>query len=323
MKILLHYFPSKLFLFFIIILCIPAYGTENPTYVFLRNNVSARATALAGGLLTTSNDINAMFYNPATLGTLSQPQASFGFYQNLLDVNAGHASYGQEIPEIGYVGAGILFVDYGDFIRTDEYGAKLEPFSVLDFALNVGFASKIEDEISLGGNLFVGGNLRLISSSIASASSSAFAFDAGLLYQFPNERTGLAFSFLNIGTQLSSYGKTKEPLPTDLKFSLSHKPERLPVTLHLTFYRLNTEGDFSDKLTAFSFGGEFKIGQYVRARFGFDNQKRQDLKITGGVGLAGFSLGGGISYEEYTIDYGVLMYGPIGSQNFFTVGMRL
>jgi hypothetical protein len=86
---------------------------------------------------------------------------------------------------------------------------------------------------------------------------------------------------------------------------------------------LNEEGNFSDKLRAFSIGGEFKIGPYLRARLGYNNLKRQELKLSSGVGLAGFSLGAGIVYESFTFDFGTLMYGVVGSQSYFTVGMQL
>lgn len=300
-----------------------SFSSDNPTFRFLRSDVSARAASLGGGLLTTPNDINAMFYNPATLGTLTQPQASFGFYQYIVDVSAGHASYGQEIPDIGFIGGGIVFTNYGDFTTTDINGIKLDQFSALDLSINGSFATKLNLEPTVGGNVLIGGSLKYISSSIANYSSSAFAIDIGGLYQFSNQRTAIALSILNMGTQISSYISTKEPLPSLIKLSFSHRPERLPVNLHITFNHLNADGNFSDKLQAFSLGGEFKVGQYLRLRFGYNNQRRQDLKISSGVGLAGFSLGGGIVYNNYTFDYGNLMYGDIGSQNYFTVGMQL
>ena len=149
------------------------YASDNPTYLFLRNDVSARAAALGGGLLTTPNDINGMFYNPATLATITQQVASFGFFKHLLDVNAGHLSYGQELPDIGYVGGGVVFTNYGSITKTDENGIKGDQFSPLDLAINGSIASKIDVSSAMSGNFLVGGNLRFISSSIAGYSSSA------------------------------------------------------------------------------------------------------------------------------------------------------
>ncbi|MBM4165554.1 MAG: PorV/PorQ family protein [Ignavibacteria bacterium] len=314
------FFPFLIQLFFLSAI-LPA--NENPTFRFLRNDVGARAAALGGGLLTTADEINAMFYNPATLATLSHSRASFGYNSLLLDVSEGHASYGLDIPEFGYLGAGILFTNYGSFTRTNNSGTQLDEFSALDIAFISGIATKLEHQLPFGGNFFVGGNVKIISSSIADYSSSAFAIDAGLLYQFSNKRTAMAFSILNVGTQLSSFINTREPLPLDVKFAFTHRPERLPVNLHLTFFRLNHEGNISDKLRAFSVGGEFKIGPYLRARLGYNNLKRQELKLSSGVGLAGFSLGTGIVYENFTFDFGTLMYGVMGSQSYFTLGIQL
>ncbi|MEK7263859.1 MAG: type IX secretion system protein PorQ [Bacteroidota bacterium] len=311
---------TQIFILFagIILMFSRNFSAENPTFLFLRTDVSARAASLGGGFSTVHDDINAMFYNPATLGTLSSSQASFGYYSLLMDVSAGSAAYGQTIEDFGIVGAGIRFVNYGDFIQTDNNGVGIDQFSALDIAFNIGASYKFEER------LFFGGNMRIISSSIANYSSSGIAFDFGTLYTLENNRTSFAFTVNNLGTQLSSYIDTKEPLPMDIKLAISHRPERLPVTLNLSFNRLNDAKDgFSSRLSAFSFGGEFKIGNYLRARLGYNNQRRQDLKIGSGIGLAGFSMGFGVVYEEFTFDYTSSLYGSVGSLSFITVGMKL
>lgn len=306
------------FLVCIIFISIRSTSAENQTFIFLRTDVSARAAGIGGGFTTMQNDINAMFYNPATLGTLTTSQASFGYYSLLMDVSAGSAAYGQMIEDFGMVGAGVRFVNYGDFIKTDENGVAIDQFSALDVAFNVGAAYQLEER------LFFGGNVRFISSSIETYSSSGIAIDFGTHYTLGNNRTALAFTINNFGTQFSSYITTKEPLPLDVKFAVSHRPERLPVTLNLSFHRLNDARDgFSSRLNAFSLGGEFKIGNYVRARFGYNNQRRQDLKIGSGIGLAGFSMGFGVVYDEFTFDYTTSLYGTVGSLSFITVGMKL
>jgi NAD-dependent SIR2 family protein deacetylase len=78
---------------------------------FLRTDVSARAAALNGSFVSMKDDPNVLFYNPASIGTLSMPKVSVSYVNHLMDVNAGTLSYGQYIEGIGNVGAGVIYQD--------------------------------------------------------------------------------------------------------------------------------------------------------------------------------------------------------------------
>ncbi len=58
-----------------------AWTQSNTVYNFLRNDVSARAAALAGSFVTMADDPNALFYNPASVGTLERAFRLSGFFQ--------------------------------------------------------------------------------------------------------------------------------------------------------------------------------------------------------------------------------------------------
>lgn len=59
------------------------------------------------------DDPNVLFYNPASLGTLTLPRISASYLKHLMDVNSGSLSYGQYIQGIGNIGAGITYINYG------------------------------------------------------------------------------------------------------------------------------------------------------------------------------------------------------------------
>ena len=52
----------------------------NTVYNFLRNDVGARAGAMAGAFVSVTNDPNTIFYNAAALSTLDGPKGSAGFF---------------------------------------------------------------------------------------------------------------------------------------------------------------------------------------------------------------------------------------------------
>lgn len=234
-------------------------------YEFLRYDASARAAAMGGSFMTVMNDPAAMYYNPATLNTIDSTQASFTFFKHLLDINSGFATIGFEIEGIGRVGAGVNFSSFGTFDRTDNTGKHGE-FGASDIAVTVGWGSELGEGISAG----ISG--KAIFSGIDTYRSSALALDGGLLYADTTRRLQIGLSILNLGSQLSSSGEEKETLPIDLKFGISHELRGLPLLIALNFSRLLDQSDsskFIDRFSSFSVGGEFRISQPLRLRFGY------------------------------------------------------
>jgi len=276
-------------------------------YHFLRNDVGSRAAALAGSFVSISNDPNGIFYNPASLNTIEGPMGSVGFLKHLLDINAGYASYAEDFEGIGSVGAGIVYTNYGSFDKTNAAGTVLGTFSASDIALTIGYGNL------LGENLHYGINLKFISSTIDEYSSTGAAADIGLLFEVPDSRLALGASVRNIGRQLTKYGSAEEDLPLDVMAGGSVVPRGLPLLLNLGFHKLNEDVDaFADRFKAFTVGGEFSLSPSFQLRFGYDNEKRSDLKIGSSAGLAGFSGGLGVLFDRYRVDYALSSLGKVG-----------
>ena len=291
---------------------------QQGTYNFLRSDVSARAAALNGSFVSMKDDPNVLFYNPAAIGTLTSPQVSVSYVNHLMDVNAGTLSYGQYINGIGNVGAGIIYMNYGSFNRTDELLNVLGTFNAADVALVAGIAAHYDDDI------LVGVNAKYIYSSIAEYSSTALAIDLGFLYDIPSQNLSIGGSILNIGKQLKTYAGLHEPLPFDVKFGITKRPEHLPVFLNIDFHRLNEGGNkFFDRFSNFTIGAEFLMSKSLRLRIGYDNQQRKELKTGTTAGLSGFSLGFGLVLSEYQIDYAYNSYGAFGGIQRFSLGINL
>lgn len=292
-----------------------AWTQSNTVYNFLRNDVSARAAALAGSFVTVTNDPNVLFYNPAGIGTLEQSSGSVGFFKQLLDINSGYVSYGQEFEGIGHFAAGILYTNYGSFTETDESDNTLGKFNASDIAATVGYSNTLDE------NLYYGVALKFIHSSIAEASSSGLAGDLGLFYRVPDTKLSLGASVRNVGKQLTTYAGASESLPLDVSVGASIIPRGLPLLLNVNFHRLNESADkFSDRFRAFTIGGEFTLSRVLQLRFGYNNVQRKDLQIESTSGLAGFSAGLGLTISTYRVDYALSSLGKIGSLHRISVG---
>ena len=292
--------------------------TQQTTYDFLRTDVSARTAALNGSFVSMKDDPNVLFYNPASIGTLTTPKVSASYVNHLMDVNAGSLSYGQTLEGVGSVGAGILYMNYGSFSRTDELLNVLGTFNAAELELVAGIAAHYDDDI------LVGMNVKYIYSSIAEYTSTAFAVDLGFLYDIPSQNLSIGGSVLNIGKQLKSYSGVHELLPLDVKFGITKRPEHLPVFLNIDFHRLNESGDkFIDRFSNITIGAEFLMSTSLRLRIGYNNKQRKELKTGTSAGLGGFSLGAGLVLKDYQIDYSYNSYGDFGGIQRFSLGINL
>jgi long-subunit fatty acid transport protein len=298
------------------------YAQSNTTYNFLKLDVDARSSAMAGNSVSAANDVNGIFYNPATLTSLDRAQASVGFYKYLLDINSGNAAYSMKYKDVGYFGAGIRYFNYGTFDKYDESFNNLGTFSANDISLTLSYAYKDKKYIK---NLSYGASVKILYSNIDTYKSTAIATDLGLLYQIPESEWNFGLSLLNLGAQLSSYADTKESLPLDLRIGFNKKLEHLPLTFYFSISDMvDKEEKFINHFKGIRLGGEFNLSDNINLRLGYNNQQRQDLKTGSTTGIAGFSAGLGIRIEEkYLIDYAFNSLGKIGSTHRINVGFYL
>jgi hypothetical protein len=292
----------------ILIIFVSVKATAQNTYDFLRLDMSARAGALAGSFVSNSDDPNVIFYNPAGLGMLDGMPVSFSFVKHLLDINLASLAYSQEFEGIGRFGAAVKYINYGTFTGADDVGNKKSEFSAGEVAFIVGYANALDE------NFYYGANVKFIYSGIENRSSTGLAADIGLHYSFPSAMADIGFAALNMGSQLTTYYDTKESLPLDVVIGVSKKLENLPVRLSLDFHKLNEQRDnFAQKFKAFTMGAEFNLSKVLNLRFGYDNEKRSELKVGTTAGIAGFNAGFGAVISDYIFDYGFSSLGTIGA----------
>jgi hypothetical protein len=290
---------------------------EIPAFDFLRVDPSAKASSLAGAFDTYTDDPNAMFYNPASLSTITKSKVSGGFGKYLLDMNFGAIAYAQKYKDIGWFGIGVKYFDYGTFDRADENGNTTgETFGANDLMLSVGYSNFIYEKINYGVTL------KYIYSGIAEYKSSAVAVDFGLLYLLPDQQLAFSFGVNNLGSQLKSYINSREKLPLDVRFGVSKRLEHTPVKLNVTFAKLNESREkLLQHFRAFSIGAEFIFSDNVSARLGYDNESRQDMKLGTSLGIAGFSTGLGFKFaDKYVFDYSLNSLGKVGSTHRVNIG---
>ncbi|MCP4310694.1 MAG: type IX secretion system protein PorQ [Bacteroidetes bacterium] len=314
------------------------------TYSFLGLTNSARVAALGGEAVSLmDDDINLVFHNPALLSTGMHNHLSLNYVNYFAGVNFGYFSYGYHKEGIGNFAAGIHYVDYGTFDRTNELGEKLGTFRAAEYALNLVYSRSIIDSV-----LTAGINMKPIFSSFENYSSLGLAFDAGLTYNNPGTLTTIGFVAKNMGFQITSYTGNREKLPFELQVGitqgLAHAPFRFSIIYqNLERWDLSYETDDSDGYNSIGedvevggfdvfgdrlmrhlvFGVEFLIGDNFHVDLGYNYKRRKEMKVNARPGMVGFSWGFGFRISKFHIAYGRSSYHLAGGTNHFSLTTNL
>ncbi len=296
-----------------------AVSTHGQTlFEFLKVDASPRSASLAGSFVAASEDPNIIFYNPAGIATLKDIPVSFSYIKYLMDVNMAALAASYDFKGIGRFGAGVQYINYGSFNEMSEDGIKTGEFHVADFAFTLGYSNILDSNFSYGVNA------KFIYSGIQDRSSTAVAFDLGLLYIFPESNWSFGFSVLNLGNQLKAYYTTKEDLPVDMRLGFAKQFAAVPLKIYFSFNNMaDREDKFLDHFKHYTFGGELRLSKVLKARLGYDTQIHKDLKIGTTAGLAGLNLGFGITAGNYLFDYSFSSLGPVGSLHRFGLSTNL
>ena len=314
------------------------------TYSFLGLTNSARVSALGGEVVSLNDDdINLIFHNPALLTSHMHNHLNLNYVNYFAGVNYGYASYGRRVEGIGNVAAGMHYVDYGTFDRTDELGNSMGSFRASEYALNLFYSKSLIDTF-----LTAGINLKPIFSSFEQYNSLGIALDVGILYANPNTLTTLGLVMKNMGTQIISYTGRREKLPFEIQAGitqgLAHAPFRFSVTYQhlerwdLTYEIEESEDHYSlghevtksnfdligDKLMRhLVFGVEFLLGENFHFDVGYNYKRRQEMKANVRPGMVGFSWGFGFKVNKFHFAFGRASYHLAGGTNHFSLTTNL
>jgi len=314
------------------------------TYSFLGLTNSARVAALGGEAVSLmDDDINLVFHNPALLTPGMHNNLNLNYVNYFSGVNFGYASYGYQREGIGSFAAGMHYVNYGVFDRTDELGENQGTFRASEYALNLVYARTLIDTF-----LTVGINMKPIYSTLESYSSLGLAFDVGLVYNNPNTHTTIGLVAKNMGLQITSYTGEREKLPFEIQAGitqgLAHAPFRFSIIYqNLERWDLTYELDDSDNNSTIGnevevggfdvfgdrlmrhlvFGVELLMGENFHFDLGYNYKRRQEMKVTARPGAVGFSWGFGFRVSKFHISYGRSSYHLAGGTNHFSFTTNL
>ncbi|MBO8152001.1 MAG: PorV/PorQ family protein [Candidatus Marinimicrobia bacterium] len=298
-------------------------GTAGATQ--LQIPIGGRNIGLAGADIVYTRPLDALYWNPAGLGDLTNRASGLFSIQNLIaDIKVSYFAVGVRLGTKGVLGVSVKTFDFGDILITTEKnmdgtGATYSP-NFLTIGLTYG--RKFTDRINFG----ISG--KIVSESIPRASASLFAFDAGLQYRdlLRVKGLGLGVSMKNIsisnlkyeGTGLLKKAKQQDetyPQYLNIPTMESHLPASVDIGLSylkrigsssLLISGVFQQNNFqNDELR---YGIEFNFLGMLSIRCGYDQILYDpDNPNIGKSVYEGISYGGSLKYDirgvNFSIDY--------------------
>lgn len=329
-------------------ICLNAQVGGDNVFEFLNSAPSARVAGLAGNLITVKDgDVGLGYQNPASLNPEMHLGLSFNYNFHLSGIKEGFASFGYHLEKYQLsLHGGAKFINYGDFIATDEFGNVFNSFDVSENVIFIGASRQLYDKLS------VGVNIKAISSSFETYDSFGLAGDVAAMYQDTASNFAITILAKNFGSQLSTFQDQQEDLPFEMQIGISKRLKHLPFRWSIVYHNLNRwnilyddpdkventlligEVETEDGPTKVFFNnlgrhlilnGEFLFGkkEVFNIRFGYDHQLKKELSVENLRSLAGFSLGFGFKIKMFRIDYGRTFFHLAGGTNHLGISTNL
>jgi hypothetical protein len=304
----------------------------NRSFAFIDLPSIAGQAALGGLNYTLSNDPLMFLENPALLDS-TKAQYLAAHYQ--------HFPGGLHIATLGYqwkgsgkweFGAGLKYLNYGEFEGFDDTGFPMGTFHANEYALAGGVSRK-------EGVFSYGLNLKLLGSVLESYQAYAIVADIGILYTHPEEDLVVTLVAKQVGSVLTNYIEGQSlNLPSDVRIGLSYKAENMPMRFHASLRNLlefgeeipdfptwhSNELSMGDRLfSRVVLGTEIIAHKQVHLRVGYNHLVRREFSGGGSQGLGGFTGGINIDAGKFSFSYSRMFFHVAGATNLFGVSSNL
>ena len=313
--------PSFLAVILSVIFCQTAHtqNVNSEVFRFLNMPNNPRIAALGGNHPALIKGDGSIFQvNPAYLSGASNNDISLSYISFLSDVNFAVANWSHQIKDVGMLGAGISYIGFGDFDRTNELGDVLGSFNANELAFSIGLGRKFGEQIRYGASF------NFIHSNLDRFNSTAIAFSVGGQYMMNGENTMFGLSFRNAGVQISTFNNEREELPFDILLGASHKLQHTPLRFALTLQKLDEwdltlagdrgddPGFFKNAARHLIVGTELLLSDNLHFRIGYNQFAHDNLSTSNRLDTAGMNFGMGIFIKKFRFNISRSSFSDLG-----------
>lgn len=325
--------------FFLLIVChtgiaqiLPSFGdsrTGTTGLQFLKIAPDARSSALSGSTAASSNDVSAVYWNPAGLTKMDSNRFNFqfGYTSWFAGIKMNYAAFVFSKDKMNFWGISLIHLNSGDMPVTTEFNptGNGQVFSAGDFLAGISFGKVLSDNFSFG----ISG--KYINEYIGNIKVRNGLFDLGLLYSVGvKQTTRFSVTVSNFGFNVLPDGKvsisTLKGKETVSGFEKLAVPSifRLALTTPLYqkgYHQLYASGQLShptDNNETVSLGLEYLFRKVLFLRSGYEFGSGQNGWPSFGFGLQLRRYFGNIK-----LDYSFNNKEYLGNVNRLTLGFSL
>ncbi len=265
---------------------------------FLDIGTGARAVAMGEAFTGIADDVSSIYWNPAGLGQMKNPQVLLMHNQWFQNVIFEYGAVAVPLWKGGVLGLSAIYVGYGSMDKLDESGQDVGSFTAYDLNISAAYGMKFSD------NLLAGVGIKAPMTVIDSEATYSFAADLGVLYKVPGwEILNIGLNIMNLGTNI---GDATQPSQVKLGLGLIEAVAGLKIGVDLG-QRL-----FEDSLQV-NLGAEYLIMGILAPRVGYKITAEENRL---GSGIVGLTVGLGLchTFNDFGLglDYAYVPYGDLG-----------
>ena len=266
---------------------------------FLKVGVGARAAALGGAFSAVSDDVSAVFWNPAGLIEARPLEMFFMHHRFIEDISQSAAGLAFDVRQVR-LGVSMNYFSMGELERRS--GNSVLPdgvFTPFDMALGISAAYRFME------NIDVGATCRLVHEDLDSETARAVLVDLGVKVRTPLPGLVAALTVQNLGSQLK-YRLSGFDAPRLISLGAAYL-KTLPLK-HSTLLATVQVTSPNDNDTRFAVGGEYGYKDFLFGRLGYRS----------GLDYEDVSFGFGVHYRKLRFDYAFVPYSDLGNSHRFS-----
>ncbi|MCG3203433.1 MAG: hypothetical protein KCHDKBKB_00092 [Elusimicrobia bacterium] len=272
---------------------------------FLKIGAGPRPTALGDSFVAVSEDVNAVYFNPAGIATSSRPEFTAMHTQWIADTSYDFGAFSYPTNHGAFaISASTLKVEDLQRRGTDE--TRNGSFEAMDSAYALTYGHHFAPLLSLG----VTG--RMIRQSIDTTSANTWAADVGVMKRLRSRPVSLGLAVRHLGGSIK-FRNESDPLPTtvDGGFAATFFREKLMVTADGRWFRDNDPG--------FGAGVEYRRSLGEKNRLALRGGYNSQATASDGAGL---TMGAGLSFGRAEFSFAWVPFADLGNTYRFGLHIR-
>ena len=295
---------------------------------WLKIDNGVRGISMGGSQVASGRGLSGVYYNPSSIAFIESSEAFYSKSMYLAGITHNTLGYGTKLSPTDYFAVHLFYLDSGEMEVTTESspdGTK-EFFSVTNLSLRLAYGKQLTDRLR------VGGALKYIREDIFTAYMQSFVFDLGSNFNTGIYDIILGMSVSNFGPEVQFHGSGLE-IPVadttarDGMLSKITKKFSVPLIFRLGIQKdlIGSEDKSVNRLTI-SMDGINPIDYTVYGGVGLEYSWRNIAFVRGGTRLyhdtAGLSLGGGLKWSMFEVDYAYVNYGILKETHQFGISLN-